>query len=296
MKKLLAFAMAMLLSASVLAWPTKPITLIVPSPAGGLLDKYARAIQKDFQDKVTQQVEVIYLPGAANAVAVAHVQGRPNDNHTFIISDAGFVVGPALVGTKTYREFVPLTLIGESPYVMFTANKDTNKIKQQIKNKSTINVGVANQAEIWLNDLKSPTTLNPIPYKGAAPMMIDILPGHTEYGILAYTGMVTTSTDGQVTPILVFGDRRLPQLPNTPTATEMGFSGTYTTNWYSIWARQDTAPEAIAAMSKLTQQTVAARFKDFPGLTILNHGPQKTAEYANREIQIFERIAEKNKK
>jgi tripartite-type tricarboxylate transporter receptor subunit TctC len=294
MKKLLTFFATLLLSLSVVAWPTRPITLIVPSPPGGLIDKFARVIQKDFQDKVTQPVEIMYLPGAANAVAVAHVQGRPNDNHTFIISDAGFVVGPALVGTKTYRDFVPVALIGESPYVMFTANKD-NRFRQQIRNRDMINVGVANQAEIWLNDLKSPMPLNPIPYKGAAPMMLDVIPGHTEYGILAYTGMVTTSTDGQVTPVLVFGDRRLAALPNIPTATEMGFSGTYTTNWYPIYAKQDTDPKAVTAMSRLVQQTVGSKFRDFPGLTILNYGPQKTGEYASREIRIFERIAEKTK-
>lgn len=295
MKKLMTFFAAMLLSLSVMAWPTRPITLIVTSPPGGLLDKFARTIQKDFQDRVPFPVEVQYHPGAANAVAVTHVMNRANDNHTFIVSDAGFVVGPALTGTKTYRDFVPVILIGESPYVMFTANKD-NRISQQIRNQATINVGIANQAEVWLNDLKSPIPLNPIPYKGAAPMMLDVIPGHTEYGILAYTGMVTTSTDGQVTPVMVFRDRRLPALPNTPTATEMGFSGMYTTNWYPIYARQDTDPAAVAAMAQLTQQTVGSKFRDFPGLTILNYGSQKTAEYASREIRIFERIAEKTKR
>lgn len=295
MKKLLIFVAAVLLSAAAFAWPSKPITLIVPYPPGGLIDKFGRAIQKDFKDRVAVPVEVQYMPGAAIAVATTHVMNRANDNHTFIIAEAGFVVGPALTGTKTYQEFVPVSLIGESPYVMFTANKD-NRIPQQIRNQDTINVGVANQGEIWLNDLKSPTPLNLIPYKGAAPMMLDVIPGHTEYGILAYTGMVTTSTDGQVTPVMVFRDRRLPALPNTPTATEMGFSGTYTTNWYAVWARKDTDQAAVAAMAQLTQQTVGSKFRDFPGLTILNYGSQKTAEYASREIRIFERIAEKTKR
>lgn len=296
MKKLLTFVMAMFISAAALAWPSKPITLIVPYPPGGLIDKFARAIQKDFQDRSSFPVEVQYMPGAAIAVATTHVLSRANDNHTFIIADAGFVVGPALVGTKTYRDFVPVALIGESPYVMFTSAKNPNQIRTQIKNRTTLNVGVANQAETWLNDLKSPVPLNPIPYKGAAPMMLDVLPGHTEYGILAYTGMIATSTDGQVEPIMVFRDRRLSQLPNIPTATEMGFAGTYTTNWYPIYARQDTDPEAVATMSRLVQTTVASKFRDFPGLIILNLGPQKTAEYASREIQIFERIAEKSRR
>jgi tripartite-type tricarboxylate transporter receptor subunit TctC len=220
---------------------------------------------------------------------------RANDNHTFIIAEAGFVVGPALLGTKTYQEFVPVALIGESPYVMFTANADP-KIKQQIQNQHTVNVGVANQGEIWLNDLKWPTTLNLIPYKGLAPMVNDVVPGHTEYGVLAYTGIGPSFTNGQVRPVMVFGDRRLPGLPTVPTANEMGFSGTYTTNWYAVWARKDTDQAAVATMSRLVQDTVSANFRELQGLTVLNHGPKKAAEYANREIRIFERIAEKNKR
>jgi len=295
MKKLLVLVAAVLLSAAAMAWPTRPITLIVPYPPGGLIDKFGRAIQKDFQDRVAVPVEVQYMPGAAIAVATTHVMNRANDNHTFIIAEAGFVVGPALLGTKTYQEFVPVSLIGESPYVMFTANADP-KIKQQIRNQDTINVGVANQGEIWLNDLKRPTTLNLIPYKGLAPMVNDVVPGHTEYGVLAYTGIGPSFTNGQVRPVMVFGDRRLPGLPTVPTANEMGFSGTYTTNWYAVWARKDTDQDAVAAMSRLVQDTVSANFRELQGLTVLNHGPKKAAEYANREIKIFERIAEKTKR
>jgi len=295
MKKLLAFITTMLISVSALAWPSKPITLIVPYPPGGLIDRFARAMQKDFQGKVSVPVEVQYMPGAALAVATTHVLNRPNDNHTFIVAEAGFVVGPAMLGTNTYREFVPVALIGESPYVMFTAGADT-KIRQQIRNQDIINVGVANQGEIWLNDLKWPTRLNLIPYKGLAPMVNDVLPGHTEYGVLAYTGIGPSFNNGQVRPVMVFGDRRLPQLPNVPTASEMGFGGNYTNNWYAVWARQDTDRNAVAEMSRLVQDSTNTSLKDLLGLTVLNYGPQRAAQYANREIQIFERIAEKTKK
>jgi len=252
-------------------------------------------MQKDFQGKVSVPVEVQYMPGAALAVATTHVLNRPNDNHTFIVAEAGFVVGSAMLGTNTYREFVPVALIGESPYVMFTAGADT-KIRQQIRNQDIINVGVANQGEIWLNDLKWPTRLNLIPYKGLAPMVNDVLPGHTEYGVLAYTGIGPSFNNGQVRPVMVFGDRRLPQLPNVPTASEMGFGGNYTNNWYAVWARQDTDRNAVAEMSRLVQDSTNTSFKDLLGLTVLNYGSQRAAQYANREIQIFERIAEKTKK
>ena len=285
----------MLISVSALAWPSKSITLIVPYPPGGLIDKFARAMQKDFQGKVSVPVEVQYMPGAALAVATTHVLNRPNDNHTFIVAEAGFVVGPAMLGTNTYREFVPVSLIGESPYVMFTAGSDT-KIRQQIRNQDIINVGVANQGEIWLNDLKWPTRLNLIPYKGLAPMVNDVLPGHTEYGVLAYTGIGPSFNNGQVRPVMVFGERRLPQLPNVPTASEMGFSGNYTNNWYAVWARQDTDRTAVTEMSRLVQDSTNTSFKDLLGLTVLNYGPQRSAQYANREIRIFEQIAEKTKK
>jgi hypothetical protein len=186
-------------------------------------------------------------------------------------------------------------VIGESPYILFTASTD-NRIRQQIRNRDTINVGIANQGEVWLNDLKSPTPLNLIPYKGLAPMLNDVIPGHTEYGVLAHTGIAPYVKDNQVRPMLVFADQRLPQLPAVPTAGELGFTGAYTNNWYAIWARQDTGQEAVMTMSRLVQGTVNLEFRDLPGLTVLNHGPKKAIEYANREIRIFERIADKSKR
>lgn len=295
MKKLLTFIFAALVSSAALAWPTKSITLIVPYPPGGLMDKFSRAIQKDLPEKISVPVEVHYMPGAASAVATAHVLNQPNDNHTFIVAEAGFVVGPALLGTKTYNDFIPVRLIGESPYVMFTASAES-KLKQQIKNKNNINVGIANQGEVWLNELSWPTELNLIPYKGLAPMVKDVLPGHTEYGILAYTGIGPSIDNGQFYPVLVFNNKRLDRLPTVPTATELGFKGSYTSNWYAVWARRDTSPEAIAEMSRLLQEVSANNFKDLPGLTVLNYGPAKAREYADREIKIFEHIASKNKK
>ena len=109
MKKLLTFFAAVLLSLSVWAWPTRPITLIVPYPPGGLVDKFARSIQKDFQDRVSFPVEVQYMPGAAIAVATTHVLGRANDNHTFIIADAGFVGGRPCWELAPIKSFSPLT-------------------------------------------------------------------------------------------------------------------------------------------------------------------------------------------
>lgn len=295
MKKLLTFITGLLLSMSVLAWPSKSITLIVPYPPGGLIDKFARAIQKDFQGKVSVPVEVHYMPGAAAAVATAHVLNSPNDDHTFIVAEAGFVVGPAMLGTNTYNEFTPVRLIGEAPYILFAATSD-NKLKQQIKAKKIVNVGIANQGEIWLNDLSWPTELNLIPYKGMAPMMNDVLPGHTEYGILSYTSVGPVFENKQVYPVAVFGNKRLKGLPTTPTATELGFKGAYTNNWYAVWARKDTSTGSISKMSELLKDTVDTSLSDLTGHIVLNQGPDKAQEYANREIKIFERIAAKNKK
>lgn len=296
MKKLLLFLATMLLSLSVMAWPTRPITIIVPYPPGGVVDKLARIMQKDFQNKVAFPVEIQYMPGAAAAVAVSHVLGRPNDMHTFIIADAGFVVGPALTGTKAYKEFVPVSLIGESPYVMFSSKSSSDQLRQQIKNQIMVNVGIANQGEVWLNDLKWPTQLNLIPYKGATPMMTDAIPGHVEYGILAHLGMMLAADDTQVRPIMVFANKRLSALPNVPTANEIGFNGTYTNNWFALWARQDTNPESTAKMSMLTQQTADANFRETRGFILVNAGLKESSEYVDKEIKLFERLADKIKK
>jgi len=95
---------------------------------------------------------------------------------------------------------------------------------------------------------------------------------------------------------MVFKDQRLASLPGVPTATEMGFSGSYTTNYYPIWTRRDTDPEAVSGMAKLVKQTIDSKIQDLPGLIVLNYSTRQATTYVNREIQIFESIAAKNKK
>jgi tripartite-type tricarboxylate transporter receptor subunit TctC len=127
-------------------------------------------------------------------------------------------------------------------------------------------------------------------------MMVDVMPGHTEYGILAHLGMILAASDSQVRPTMVFADKRLPGLPNVPTANEMGFGGTYTNNWFALWTRQDTNPESIAKMSTLTRQTARSNLQEFQGITLINAELKESTEYVAKEIKIFERIADKIKR
>lgn len=263
MKKLLtSILFALWATVATAAWPTKPITVIVPYPAGAWGDSLARIFQPELEDQLKVPVVIKFMPGAANSVAINHVLTEDNDDHTFLQINDDFITAQYVVGTKLYEKFTPVTIWATYPFVIYGGpNSSTDKFKQQIQRGETVNIGnlgIGGAMHLWTANVKSTLTFNPVPYKGAAPLLVDVLGGHIEYGM----GNLVTSQaqqfleEGKIHTIMVTTPNRHPLYKNVPTYRELGFKGDPLVGWLGFVARKDTSTEAIEKMSTALRNVV----------------------------------------
>lgn len=296
MKKYLLFAICLWSSLTYAAWPTKEITIVVPYQPGGVNDILARHVQQDLEIKYRVPVVVKNLPGAGNAVAINSVLGSPNDNHTFILSMDDFIAGPLFQGTNTYKQFKAVTVIGQSPFIVFGNNKTSvAQFKQEIKEGATVNIanaGINGGADLWIKQLQSNLKFNPIPYKGTPPIITDTQSGVTKYGILSLSSPYSQIKNKTLIPIMVSSATRNPLYPDVPTFHELGFKGVRAGTWFAILTPLTTNSEATLSMSKAVQESVAnnANIQEFQtkGLHLINLNLEKSNNFYNQEILRFE--------
>ena len=300
MKKIIALILTFI-TTTVFAWPTQDITLIVPYPPGGVNDQLARLMQPDLESILRVRVQVLNFPGAANSVAINHVMGKPNDDHTFIVSMNDFIVGPLYQNNTAYTNFKAVNIIGSVPYVMFGNSKaSTEKLQRQIQQKATVNVGnngINGGAHLWITNLKSPLTINSIFYKGSTPVLTDTMAGHIEYGVSSIAASYNFIQAGNLIPVMQSGQRRSTTLPKVPTQHELGFRGPDASTWFAIYSRKDTSDVAVNKFSASARLIISNNpyLQEFKttGMNITNLGLAESDVFFKQQIQLFE--ASKNK-
>ena len=292
MKKFIACLAFMLASVSCLAWPTKDITIVVPYPPGSMSDHQSRILQSEFNNMFKVNTIVKFVPGAASSIALQQVLNTENDNHTFIWVNDDWITSQIASGKHLYLQFSPLAVWGQFPMIVFGGpNYNLVKFKEQIKNKKPINVGnigVNGHQYLWITNLKSDVTINPIPYKGLAPMTVDILGGNLEYGISNMASMTDLVKEGKVNPIMISTGNRTSMYKDVPTAKELGFEGEPMGGSLGFIARKDTDPTAFQAMSDAVRTVISNNkaFQDYSmkGITIVNMDIESSRKYADKVI------------
>ena len=300
MKKLITLVLT-LIATTAFAWPTQDITLVVPYPPGGVNDQIARFIQPDLESILRVRVQVLNLPGAANSVAINHVMSKPNDDHTFIVSMDDFIVGPLYQNNTAYNNFKAVNVVGTVPYLLVGGpNASVAKLKQQIQNKTTVNIGnngVNGGAHLWITNLKSPLVVNSIFYKGSAPALTDVMAGHTEYGVSSIAASYKFVESGKLMPIMQSGQHRSTTYPKVPTQHELRFRGPDALTWFAIFTRKDTSNVAINKFSEITRLIIAnnTHFQELKttGMNVTNLGVVESNAFFKQQIQQFEAVKNK---
>lgn len=286
-----------IISTAVLAWPTQPITIVVPYSPGGVNDQIARFMQSDLESILKVPVHIENKPGSANAVAMNYVLNKPDNNHTFIVSMDDFIVGPLYKDSKLYQEFKAVNVVGTVPYLLYSGGNGTlANFKKQIKSNSTVNVGnngINGGSHLWTSNLKSTLKINAISYKGSAPMITDVIAGHTEYGASSIASSYSMVKSGKLTPLMQSGSKRSATYPNVPTQYELGFKGPSAITWFAIFTRNTTSDTASKKFAEVARIIIAnnpniQEFKN-TGMDISNLGYNESDLFFKQEIQHFER-------
>ena len=272
------------------AWPAKPVTLIVPFPAGGGTDAFARPLATQFS-KLTGKALVIDNRGGAGGTLGASVAAKaPADGYTLFMGGAHHVVAPSMYPKLDYdieKDFVPLIQLASVPQVLVVNSKRANTgsyeefIELIRKNPGKLDYASAGAGSVHhlageLFKQQTKTSITHIPYRGAGPALQDLIAGTVD---MAFDGLGSSAghiKGGRIKALMVAGNKRNPAIPDVPSAAEVGLPAYDVHTWYGLWAPKGTPPEvqaaAIEAFRKAAQdpeaKTVwAGQGADFPNVT-----------------------------
>lgn len=220
------------------AYPTKPVQMIVPYPAGGPADLMARTLGDRLSKQLNQPFLVINQPGAGgNLGGKAAVQAQP-DGYTILLTlDAALAANPALYGArmgfdpqKDLRPVTTLVSFGQTLAVHPSLKISTAAQFVELSRTKPVNYASAGNAStghlgMELFASQSKAKLTHIPYKGAAPALNDMMAGHVDAGFLVTPGVAPLAKSGKLVPLAVSSRERSKLLPQVPTVAEAGFPG-----------------------------------------------------------------------
>jgi tripartite-type tricarboxylate transporter receptor subunit TctC len=245
------------------AWPTRPITLIVPFPAGGANDIPARQLANELALRLGQQVVVDNRSGANGNIGAAVVAKAEPDGYTFLFSAPGVLTTNRFMYKNMPfdpdRAFVPVILLAKSPLIIVANPRlPVRNLKELIEhakaNPDKFNAGIpsaGSQAHLTLELLakQSGITMTYVPYRGGVNVNADLLGGQIDVGINFTPGLVELVNNGSLRGIAVTTTDRSKQFPNVPTVSELGFPGFESVAWYSILAPAGTPREIVGKLN-----------------------------------------------
>ncbi len=242
-------------------WPTKPVTIVVPFPAGGGTDAFARPLTAQLSKNTGKQFIIDNRGGAGGTVGASIAAKAAPDGYTFFMGAVHHAIAPSMYPKLDYdieNSFVPVALVSSVPQVIVVnpqrvpANDLKGFIEAAKKADGKMNYGSAGSgsshhlAGELFNGLAG-VKISHIPYKGAGPALIDLIGGQID---VMFDGMGSSAghiKGGRIKAIAVASDKRAPGFPNIPTAAESGLNYKVST-WYGLWAPKGTPPDVIAKL------------------------------------------------
>jgi len=269
---------AMPLGAMAQAYPTKPITVIVPFAAGGPTDALARVLTARMGEALGQTMIVENVGGAGGTIGVNKAAKATPDGYTILFTHMGtLAVNIALYKTLPYdsqKDLEPVGLGGTNPMVLVTKKdlpaKDFKEFEAYVKaNQKKAQYGMAgigaasHLGGLMLNSMMKVDVLE-IPYKGTGPALNDLVSGQFDYMVDQAVNVLPQIKAGTIKALGVSTLKRLPQLPDVPTVDESGLKGYEVTIWNGFFVAKNTPKNVIDTLNKalvtaLSDEKVRAR-------------------------------------
>ena len=244
-------------------WPSKPVTLIVPFPAGGGTDAFARPLSAQLTKQMGKQLVIDNRGGAGGTLGAGIAAKAAPDGYTFFMGGAHHAIAPSMYPKLDYdieKSFVPVALVATPPQVIVVNPQKVpvENLKDFIellrKNPGRYNYGSAGNGSAHhlageLFKMQTKTFITHIPYRGAGPALSDLIAGQVD---IMFDGLGSSSQHikaGKIKALAVASNRRAPGFPNVPTAAEAGLPGYEVSTWYGIWAPKDTPKEIVDKMT-----------------------------------------------
>lgn len=254
-------------------YPSRPLRLIVPFPAGGSSDLLGRVLAKKMSEGLGQQVVVENRAGAGGTIGIAAAAKSPADGYTLALGTVSTLgMAPVVRAHPPYdslADFAPLGLVASAPFILVVNATVPARSLAELIELARSRPGQLNFASIGEGTLQHFTgesfkslagvSIVHIPYKGVAPALVDLLAGQVQimFDILA-SFQVQNIQSGRLRALAVLGPARIAQLPSVPTAAEAGLRGLEATAWFGAIAPRGTSPEIVAQLNAEVRKAVAS--------------------------------------
>ena len=294
---LLAFAS----TADAQSWPSKPIRIISPYPPAGANDLLARISAPKLSEQLGQPVVVENRAGATGNIGAELVAKAPADGYTLLMGQAGnLTINISLMAKIPFdpvRDFSPVTMVASTPNVLVVhPSLPVRTVKDLIAlakakpgqiNYATSGIGSPGHLAAELLNKSAGIRLVHIPYKGAAPALLDVVAGNAH---LYFTSAVSAQPfipSGRLRMVAVASAKRSPSLPEVPTVAEAGFPEFDVSSWWGVVAPASTPREVVMRLQTEIHRVIAlpeirAKLAE-QGLDIATNTPEQFAAYIKSE-------------
>jgi tripartite-type tricarboxylate transporter receptor subunit TctC len=279
MSRLAAFLCASLVSLAALAqeYPSKPITLVVPFPPGGVAELVGRPLAAELEKTLRQPIVLINRPGAGGSVGMASVAKSPGDGYTLLMglsSISIFPVSDRINGKQPayeLKDFAPIALITTDPTVLVVRTDGPYKTLKDFVDAAKANPGKINYSssgvygtlhvsmEIFAN--AAGIKLFHVPYQGGGPAVTALLGGQVEALASGPAAAIAQIRGGKMRALASWSSERLALLPEIPTFKELGYDAEFYI-WTGVFAPATTPPNILSRIRNAVKQAAtSAEFK-----------------------------------
>jgi tripartite-type tricarboxylate transporter receptor subunit TctC len=290
------------LAAPALAQSGRPVRVVVPFAAGGIIDVAARILAEPMSRVLGQPLVVENLPGAGATIGARAVARAAPDGQTLLVSGAAHPVMAALYpdsGLDPVGDFAPVTLIAEQPFVLAVhpsvPARDVPgflawlRARGEAASFATTGIGAASHLAGELLKRLAGVGFTVVTYRGTPQAVTDLTAGRVDFMIDSQTLLAPLASDGRVVALAVTTATRSALLPGLPTLAEAGVAGFETSSWQAMYAPAGVAAPvlarlAAAAEAALDEASVKRRFAD-AGLQPLPSGPAALARFVAAETE-----------
>jgi tripartite-type tricarboxylate transporter receptor subunit TctC len=245
------------------SYPSRPISIIVPYPAGGVTDTLVRLVAERMREKLGQPVLTENMSGGSGTIGAAHVARAAPDGYTLLLGNSeAFVLTPATMSSLPYdpvKAFAPIAMLPTYPFILVTTNNvPADNLKALIgwmkANSSKVlqgTVGTGTMQQLCGIDIQNKigAKWQLIPYRGGPPAMQDMLAGQINFMCTATGSFLPLVHAGQIKAFAVTAPKRIAAAPEIPTVDEAGLPGFYVGIWNALWVPAGTPKEIVAKLN-----------------------------------------------
>ena len=306
MKKLLWLLLLVASAAFAQPYPSKPVRVLVAFPPGGPVDIIARLIGPKLGEALGQPVVVENKTGASGNIATAEVARSAPDGYTLLTHSSAYAVNPSLYANAGYdpnKDLVPVSIVASQANIILVnaafpaSTLDELRQKMMAGKLAFGSPGSGTTPHLTAQNLfhvRWKADVTHIPFKGAGPMIPAVLGGEPPIGCMAGSAPMANIKAGKLRALAVSSGKRLAQLPDVPTLTELGYTGMEDYTWVGIFAPAGTPADVVQklneAILRIANDAEMKKRLDAVAFDVTAAPLRDTSDYLKSEVAKWARV------